>query len=253
MLDKIIKFQSEIHDNENTISIYERIGRCNDKGKVAKLEDFLIKFISNIESILILSKEIDNLTFERFNNILESSNIENIVAELLYTINDVKSSQLVKREIARKTLVSIARLNNAIQTIIQKYESIQNNDDEIFKPSNINKDAIIEYLDQAIIGIEKATIQKEEKQKLIIYIKETRTEVIKESTTWKNVIGALVITAAIISGIADAEGAYKNINKAITHIMGSSIQKTIPSVFENLNIEVPTKQLSSNNDSSVIV
>ena len=108
-------------------------------------------------------------------------------------------------------------------------------------------------MDQSLVNIEKATIRKKEKQKLIIYIKETRTEVIKESTIWKSAIGALVITAAIISGIADAYGAYKNINKAITHIMGSSIQKTIPSLFENLNIKNPEKKMLPNDDSTLLV
>ena len=37
-----------------------------------------------------------------------------------------------------------------------------------------------------------------------------------------------VIAAAIISGIADSSGALENIDKAIKYILGSSVEKHIP-------------------------
>ena len=253
MIEKIKNFKHKILENKSIIIEIINFGSPRISEDSKELASFLEKFSENIENILLLSKSIDDLTFTRFNNILGTSNIENIVSQLSFISNMNEFGGSEEDTICRKFIVALNRLDDSISSIIQKYEFIQNNNDEIFEPSNINKDVIIEYLDQALIGIEKATIQKEEKQKLIIYIKETRREVIKESTTWKNVIGALVITAAIISGIADAEGAYKNINKAITHIMGSSIQKTIPSIFENLNIEAHENKMLSNDDSTVLV
>ena len=45
--------------------------------------------------------------------------------------------------------------------------------------------------------------------------------------SWSKIVGALVIVAAITSGMADAPNAAKNIKDAIEYILGTSVEKPL--------------------------
>lgn len=49
-----------------------------------------------------------------------------------------------------------------------------------------------------------------------------KEELTKPDPSWKIIIGALVVVAALTSGVADASQAFENVNSAINYILKHS-------------------------------
>ena len=127
----------------------------------------------------------------------------------------------------------LVTFNNGIKKI---YDCKPLLDDEVFKPSNLDSEKIIIYIENAILDIENnAPLPKEQKEELIEYLYKTKTELAEKRTSWNKVVGGLVIVAALLSGISDTPQAYDNVNKAIHYILGTSVEKHIPPSLPSLN------------------
>ena len=128
-----------------------------------------------------------------------------------------------------KVLAALFRLESLLTSLYEvTYDRIKS-DDEIFKPSNIDQNFVCEQIEAAISDIEiSENIGKPEKARLIIYLNEAKVELIKDPPSWKKVVGALVIIATILSGIANAPKAIDNVNSALKHILGNSVERQLP-------------------------
>ena len=100
---------------------------------------------------------------------------------------------------------------------------------------------IAEQVEKAIEIIESSPdIAEPEKERLIVYLSEVKSELAEKTPAWKKVVGALIICATLLSGAAAAPMAIDNLNSAIKHILGTSIEKNIPNLLpENL---LPAKE-----------
>lgn len=104
----------------------------------------------------------------------------------------------------------------------------EESDDEVFKPSNVRSDRVVELIDAALTQIQESTsLAPEETERLEAYLSEARSEALSDTPSWSKVVGALVIVAAVTSGLADAPGAAKTVRDAIEYILGTSVQKSL--------------------------
>lgn len=129
----------------------------------------------------------------------------------------------------RRMLVDVERLIPLTEELSRSAWRASFNDDETFKPSNIHVEEVNVFVNQAIIAIDSSTqINSETKEKLEQYLSGVKAELVKDTPAWKKIVGALVIVSAILGGIAVAPEAYQNVNSAIQHILGTSIDQITP-------------------------
>lgn len=101
-------------------------------------------------------------------------------------------------------------------------------DDDVFKPSNVNSDRVIELIDIAITQIEQVSaVPPTQRDRMLGYLQEAKQEVVSPRPSWSKIVGALVIVAAITSGLADAPAVAKTLKEAIEYIMGKSVEQPL--------------------------
>jgi hypothetical protein len=61
-----------------------------------------------------------------------------------------------------------------------------------------------------------------------VHREDIRVELAADKPGWRKVVGALVIVSTILGGLAVAPQAIENVQKAITEILGTSIDKSYP-------------------------
>jgi len=127
-----------------------------------------------------------------------------------------------------KTIINLARLRG-IAGIFYEYLSNRTiSDDEVFKPSNVKPERVVDLIDQALTEIGTlSSISPKDLERIQGYLLEAKKEALSTRPSWSKIIGALVIVAAITSGLADAPAAAKNVKEAIEYILGSSITKPL--------------------------
>jgi len=139
------------------------------------------------------------------------------------------SSELfAKNDVSLEAILSaISRIKSLIKVVGAEAKNRLENDDEIFKPSNIKSTKISIEIDAAISILRSdSAIQQGERDTLIEYLQEAKDELAKKAPSWKKVVGALVITSTLLGGAAVAPQATENINNAINYILGTSIVST---------------------------
>ena len=105
------------------------------------------------------------------------------------------------------------------------YERIKD-DDDLFKPSKVNKENVIIYIENAENLIRLSEEIGHTYRKLLLeHLQEAKTEFSHGAPDFKKVIGALVVIATLLSGLAAAPEALGNINKAISSILSNSIDR----------------------------
>jgi len=127
-----------------------------------------------------------------------------------------------------RTIVSCDKLISTLKIaegILRHREEL---DDEIFKPSRIKESMVIELIDKASEEIEQSNSLTQETKKLVnSYLAEIKAEAESKIPKWSNIIGSLMIVAALTSGLADAPGATKTLQTLIEYIVGTSVSKPI--------------------------
>lgn len=128
----------------------------------------------------------------------------------------------------RKMIIEIDRLLPLLLRLEDLHYSRISNDEEIFKPSNVNIVDIRVFIDKAIISIERnQDIDATTRKKLAEYLSEAKAELGKDNPAWKKLVGALVIVSAILGGVAIAPEALANVNSAVKYILGTSVESTM--------------------------
>ncbi len=200
------------------------------------INDQLIKLKNDskiIEELTTISVQLSVLTNKKSLSV-RGDMINSILFQLPYISGIFKHRQLFYKEqiSIQKILVSISRLNSLIKRLEKIYRRISDLDDEIFKPSKINSDVLLEQLNLSIQVLEDTnTIASDDKERLIEYIKAVKVEISGEKPNWNKAIGALVIVATLLGGVAVAPQAYDNVAQVIQHILGVSIEKHIPNML----------------------
>ncbi|MHB8392067.1 MAG: hypothetical protein ACYDBH_21230 [Acidobacteriaceae bacterium] len=218
------------------------------------------EFSANLAICLRVAPTIDKSIFERLNSLLRETNIENIVTQLSVRIKiaEREKSGPTARAIAvynyifrrlflksgatslftdetillENVLASLSRLRTLVKSLGEEHYRRTTNDDEIFKPSNIDINLIVVKIDAAIANLNTSSdIGILEKDRLVAYLNEAKAELAQEAPAWKKVIGALMICSTLLSGVAATPQAIDNLNSAIKHILGTSVEKIMPNLL----------------------
>ncbi|MDV6343267.1 hypothetical protein [Nitrosomonas sp. Is37] len=151
---------------------------------------------------------------------------------LPYFSNLYRRRRLFSEEVVsiQKILVTLGRLKNLITVAGNYFIRRWSTDNDVFRPSNLDEGRIINHIEIAISELEQnIALPEDEKKQLIEYLYKAKSELAEDWPSWNKIVGALVIAAAIISGIADARQAYENIDSIIKYILGTSVEHHIPS------------------------
>ena len=237
----------------------------------------LDNFSSNLAGCLRATPLINSQTGTRLNALLTETNIEDLVIQLTVRLKIAKKERAVAQGIAaysymirrvfvkseqislftdnsiplESVLAAFSRLRIIIKSLEEEQFRKTQNDDEIFKPSNIDVSLIASQIEEAIEHINTSNdIAAPEKERLVSYLSEAKSELAEKAPAWKKVVGALIICATLLSGVAAAPQAIDNLNDAIKHILGASIEKNIPNLLPEAtaspvkdNSKKPEKQI----------
>jgi len=207
----------------------------------ARIAPLISKDLSTQLTALLAETKIEN-SITQFAVRIRLSEIEKPLSQNLFTFFSILSKALFKAEPKQlfsddtipleNVLASLSRLKTIVKLLSEEYRRKKSNDDEIFKPSNVDINIVITQINLAIENLETVTIlTKPEKERLVIYLKEAMAELASDTPAWKKVIGALIVCATLLSGLADAPQAIQNLNTAIKHILGSSVEKALPNLL----------------------
>ncbi len=271
-LDTLKMFLSELASRENEIvtfglkhvadwKSYEEAKPIIDEFEVDLLEvEELSKYIDReisgqltrlkneskiIEEIVTISVQLAILTNKKRPSVRRDV-ARSILLQIPYISGIFRNQQFFSKEqiSIQKILVSLSRLSSLAKRLEKISRKISNLDDEIFKPSKIDNNLLLERLDNAIESLKTTdVIASQDKERLIEYITAAKAEVAGEKPNWNKAVGALVIVATLLGGVAVAPQAYDNVAKAIQHILGVSIEKHIPNML-------PTQPKEDGNDPS---
>lgn len=128
----------------------------------------------------------------------------------------------------QRTIINVGRLRTTISMFAEYVANRKIEDDEVFKPSNINADRVVGLIDKALEELDSTTsLPEKEIDRLRSYLVEAKKEALSPKPSWSKVVGALVIVAAVTSGLADAPGAAKTVREAIEYVLETSVIKPL--------------------------
>lgn len=243
-LEIIHEFLTKLATTDYMESVRENIDDERYKKTEIAFRDFELKLFE----IINLSRTIDRHLYETINKLVEENDLPNLISKIHIDLKAMlqkgKPSKLESLLFANRlhystdlpfhldsineSIVPIKRLIPLTRKTYEIYKNRMSIDDEIFKPSNLNKEHILIFIENAYVEIqESAQVNPSQKSQFLNYFDSVKNELSKDTPSWKKIIGALVIAAALLSGIADAPNAYKNITSALTYILGVSIENHI--------------------------
>lgn len=170
--------------------------------------------------------------------------INTFLFHLPYFSNMLRKRRLFAEEVVsiQKILVALGRLKSLIKTAGDTYIRRWTRDSDVFRPSNLDEEKIINHIEIAIYEVENnSALPEDEKKQLAEYLYKAKSELSEDRPSWNKIIGALVIAAAITGGIATAPQAYENIDAAIKYILGTSVERHIPSSIPLLEKHQPKR------------
>lgn len=182
-----------------------------------------------LEQVALISLRI-RMTEARSKLSVGIASINKIMLLLPFFSSLIKSRGLFGEEPVslHKTIINLERLRSITRSFADYMSARHMADDEVFKPSNISAARVVEEISAAVLQVDRiVSIEGAEKERLKTYLTEASKEAASANPSWSKVIGALVIVAAITSGLADAPQAAKTIRETIDYILGSSIQEPL--------------------------
>jgi hypothetical protein len=224
----------------------------------------LDSFSENLVTCIKVAPFIDKGIADRLNSLLLDSRIEDLVTRLAVRVKlaehvrqksfaqsinsfvyfclqpffadsgkSVSFPFFADKSVSLENVISaVARLKVLVKMLSEEQYQRESNDDEVFKPSNININIILTHVDQAIEHLTSSQdIRQDEKKRLTEYLQEIKAELANETPSWKKIIGALIICATLLSGMADAPQVLQSLNSVLKYILGTSVEKSIPSVL----------------------
>lgn len=244
--DSLKVFETQIHEFEEFLrpvdkSLYDRVKKLLNDSKI-------VESITGIEVALRIASSRRNLS-------MPSEILSTFLLQLPYFANLFRRRKLFSEEeiSIQKLIVSLGRLNNLVAMSENAYIKRWSHDSDVFKPSNLDEEKIIQLIEAAITEIEEnSPLSTEHKKQLIEYLYKAKVEFSSDRPSWNKIVGALVIAAAITSGIADSSGAYENIDRALKYILGTSIERHIPAERKLPMLKTPKKPEQADDFSSLI-
>src|SRR5690606_2992857 len=122
-------------------------------------------------------------------------------------------------------LVALAQLRGLVCLGYENAASRERAEKKEPSTRHVVKDQVLRLLDKALAEVEDAPgIAEEVSARIVNYLGLAKAEASAESPSWSKVVGALVIVAAMISGMADAPAAAATIRSALDYILQEAAQ-----------------------------
>lgn len=250
------------HDSELQAYGLKRLARWHDLNELFPLLD---SFHIELESCKKIIEIVDKRKYDHLVELLKETRLEELITKFSVKLriagNERKLinpialflsafSILFKRSITNdlfsnndismeNVLAAITRIKSLTVLISNDLKDKFVNDDEIFKPSNINITQISVEIDTAIEDVKQSNkLSSEQQSNLIEYLVEAKVELAQKETSWRKVVGALVIASALLGGVAVAPQAAENINKAISYILGNAVPINYNNQFKLPKLEI---------------
>lgn len=125
-----------------------------------------------------------------------------------------------------RTIVNCDKLISTLKIIEETLRHRETSDDELFKPSRIKESVVIDLLELTVEHIENShSLPEDTKQLIKMHLTVIKSEAQSKNPKWQNIIGSLMVVAAITSSLADVPEATKTIQNIIQYIVGASVIK----------------------------
>lgn len=263
-LKKLAAFFTELAAREDEILTYG-LKRATTWDSYSEANEVVEDFDSKLHGLLAISRAVDHSLHESIDSLLKKSNLSDSVGKLFVSLKIAENRQKLgtSAEMLNAFLMQLPYISNMIrhrrvfeESKVPIHEVIvtlnrlaaftarlhslywrrRSSDDDIFKPSNIKTENLIDYIEKAIDSVEnEVPLPPDQKKQALAYLQEARDELARDRPSWNKIVGALVISATLLSGIASAPQAFDNVQKAITYILGTSVEKYIPPSFPQLD------------------
>ena len=125
-----------------------------------------------------------------------------------------------------RTIVNCDKLISTLKIAEEIVRHKATLDDDVFKPSRVKESIVVEMIDSASQQIEDSrSLNYETKILIKEYLIEIKAEAQSKAPRWQNIIGSIMIVAAMTSSLADAPGAAQTLQALIRYIIGTSVIK----------------------------
>lgn len=171
-------------------------------------------FIPHLERLVTRLRQVDHQRHD-------SASLEQAFMRVFDMFGYRIKNQLVSKELDVEAIITgIRNFRRYVVELQQQIELIGNTREDVFNPKGIDRDRLIQHLDDAIESIRGSRIGNTEYgQNLILHLEKTRAEAASAKPSWKSIIGGIAVAAAIVSAVADAPGAKDAIQKAYSYII----------------------------------
>ncbi len=148
----------------------------------------------------------------------------------------------------QRTIINVGHLHTTVSMFSEYVGNRRIGDDEVFKPSNISVDRVVRLIDRALDEVDSITsLPENEIDRLKSYLVEAKKEALSSKPSWSKIVGALVIVAAVTSGLADAPSAARTIKEALEYVLGTSVLKPLQRMLpEPTQTEAPSPSPAPN-------
>lgn len=277
-IDAIERFFTEMAAREDQLLTYG-IGRATQWDSFQAIQEKLPSFEAQVYELLAFVRPIDRQLHESVRELVNSSKLtESIISiqvslrieaersalrersylalifqtDLPFLAKLFRKRQLFSEEVIsiRSILVALGQLRNLVKRASDEYIRRWSHDSDVFKPSNLDEDKILDHIELAIAEIEKNSLLPEsDRKQLVEYLYKAKSELAQERPSWSKIVGALVIAATITGGIATAPQAFENIDSVIKYILGTSTKSYIPKTIPLLDGPVPVEESHEQDES----
>ncbi len=222
-----------------------------------KEHKYLEKFYENIYFLKTITKELNDELYQELHSVLSETNLESRMRDLTVycksyptELDGILSEPMLFKNVASSLIKFIAYLKMMAKTYQEISEKEQQ--DELLSPTNINKQIILEHVEESMKLIKNDnSIPQDEKEK-IVYIHETIIkEVKKDKTLWSKVIGLFHILGTACTLYVSTPIIYDELNIAYNGIISgyNPSDKQIEKLFDPISI--PKYKLEEQNDTII--
>lgn len=254
-IEVIEAFLTEMAANETTLLTYG-LRAAYDLPSAEKGMEAMNEFVDEFPGLMRLASATDSSLAAELQSLESTSNIVeqiSLVALRLRMVNvrrpvrvslslflatfvrglRAKDSLFSEEKLSlQRAVINLGRVRAITKLLDEILYGRRANDSEVMKPSNVDKDLVVQLIDAAIADLEGAgSLPAARRAEIAEILRDAKTEVLSDRPTWSKAVGALVIVAAITSGLADAPNAIKSIQTAIQHILGTSVSKPSTTVL----------------------
>ena len=200
------------------------------KRNIAHIDKETYLTLEHLEKDALLVEQISliNLKLQMSRAPMPSSFLKGLAKSLMHA--RIFSSTETKRLFGEESISlerTIVNCDKLISTLKIAEEIVRHRaalDDDVFKPSRVKESVVVDMIDSASQQIENSRSLNYETRALINeYLAEVKAEAQSKVPKWQNIVGSLMIVAAMTSSLADAPGAAQTLQALIRYIIGISV------------------------------